>query len=250
MLDTDSEYSSDGSTSESDCESACSVNKPLRIAIKTALNMEANKPNSDSIRDVISELLHAPPSSATRKKTKVQTTNKTSIDSIMGCVTEIKSDLSKHHDKMDKLLQILLVFLDKVGDLEQRIISLENHQSSTSKSYSTAVTSHNDSPNNDRIERLEYLSSEEERKKRLLQVSLKHPLIDLNSPDLCKHVKDFMCQTLRMDSREIDSNLTATKAPKNSSVIITLTHRRFKLFLYRARKTLRENNVNDSNTGL
>ena len=251
MVASDSEYSSDDLTSESDYESLdSSLNSPLRSAIKTALNMEADKPNSDPIRDRINKLMNAPSTSgngSSGKHTRLKAA-KNSVDPIKDCITQMKDELLMHNDRMDKLFQILIMILDRVGDLEKRLFSLENRQSTPSQSYSSAVT-HIDTPSINRIERLEYLSSEDERKKRLLQVSIKHPLIDINSTDLCKHMKEFMAQTLRMNPREIDANLTANKASKSNSVILNMSHRRFKLFLYKARKTLRDNE-NDPTTGL
>ena len=47
-----------------------------------------------------------------------------------------------------------------------------------------------------------------------------------------------------MPDREIDMNMTANKSPRPHTVIIKCSDRRFKLFLYAARKKLRSDHPN------
>ena len=90
------------------------------------------------------------------------------------------------------------------------------------------------------MDRLEYASSEEERKKRLLDISLSHPDIDASNSDLASHVKQFLSVRMRMEPREIDTLLSVRKLPRNNTVLIIFSDKRFKKFLFFAKKRLRE----------
>ena len=96
---------------------------------------------------------------------------------------------------------------------------------------------------------MEYLSSEEERRKRNLEVSLKHPDIDLENENLDSHIRNFMSSRLKMEPRSIDSGLKTQKNSRNGSVKIMFSNIRFKRFLFGAKKKLRENS-DDANINL
>ena len=89
-----------------------------------------------------------------------------------------------------------------------------------------------------RIEKLEFRSSEDERKNRLLQLTLTHPSIEHSHDSLNDHIKDFLCRTMKMNPREIDTNLYAQKSPRLNTVLINFSDKKFKMFLYSARKKL------------
>ena len=101
--------------------------------------------------------------------------------------------------------------------LEKIVLELERRLESSeqiSKPNSTSATKPKASPfteedQSDRLSRLEYLASEEEREKRLLQVVVTHPELDPNNNDLRKHTCEFLRNKLRMTEREIDPNLSA-----------------------------------------
>ena len=95
----------------------------------------------------------------------------------------------------------------------------------------------------ERIEKLEYTTSEAERERKLLQVKVTHPDISTSSPDLNLHVKKFFYEQLNMQNREIDDQMYVAKMPQPNTVMITLSHHRFKVFLFRAKKELRINSA-------
>ena len=164
---------------------------------------------------------------------------------------DIAGDISKVYHKLDKLVGFILDILSKVESLEDRMTKIEtslsdhlNNPPNASHTYAS-ITATSSSINNDslnRFNRLEYVSSEEERKKRLLQVTIKHPQLNPTSVDLKNHVCTFLSDHLKMEPREIDANLTAVKASKDNKVIVCFSHKRFKLFLFKARKNLRSSN--------
>ena len=92
----------------------------------------------------------------------------------------------------------------------------------------------------DRISKLEYTSSEEERKRRVLQITIKHPELNSSAPELERYVRNFLEQKMKMETREIDANLSAVKAPRDNKIIVTLSHKRYKTFLFKSRKNLRQ----------
>ena len=66
-----------------------------------------------------------------------------------------------------------------------------------------------------------------------------HPGISTTFPDLDLHVKQFFYEQLIMLNREIDDQIYVAKMPRPNTVMITLSHHRFKVFLFRAKKDLR-----------
>ena len=83
-----------------------------------------------------------------------------------------------------------------------------------------------------RIEKLEYTRSEAEREKKLLQVKVTHPVISSSSLDLNLHVKKFFYEQPNVPSREIDDQMYVAKMPQPDTVMITLSHHRFKVFFF------------------
>ena len=90
---------------------------------------------------------------------------------------------------------------------------------------------------------MEYTTSEAERERRLLQVKVTQPDISTSSPDLDLHVKKFFYEQLYMPKREIDDQMYVVKMPQPNTVMITQSHHRFKVFLFRSQKELRINNA-------
>ena len=90
-------------------------------------------------------------------------------------------------------------------------------------------------------------TSEDDRKSRLLQATITHPNLDLSNQDLTMHVKQFLQNRLNMPPREVDANLHVQKTPRPNSVLLKFSDRKFKNFLYSARKRMRnsESNLND-----
>ena len=107
------------------------------------------------------------------------------------------------------------------------------------QSYASALRSEPIDPI--RVDRLEFLRSEDEREKRVLNASITHPTLNKNNDDLKAHVKNFFVNTLQMQDRSIDSNFQAKKGHKDNNIIVSFSDKRFKLFLYQAKKRLRQN---------
>ena len=241
------------SDSESDCDSE-NYGTPLRNLVNVALSMKPTMVGCSSIRKNLLESLddskksHAnSPNSAplppiTRNKKMLANQRQDVQDSF----NDLAEDIKKVHGKLDTLVQNLLDIIDHVDSLERRIDAIDSRVSQISQarsdppSFADAVSRNivNSSTNNDRISKLEYTSSEEERKKRLLQITIKHPQLNASSTELSDHVKYFFTSKLGMTLREVDVNLTATKAPKDNKIIVSLTHRRFKIFIFKARRKL------------
>ena len=88
--------------------------------------------------------------------------------------------------------------------MNARINKLEQHQAESKasvRSYAEVATmpttNHaSSSVSMERIERLEFATSEGEHKRRLLQVKLSHPEIRNNAGDLDKHVRDYLSPKL------------------------------------------------------
>ena len=111
--------------------------------------------------------------------------------------------------------------------------------SEQSTSYAAMAALPPSPPDDGRLEKLEYLSSEELQRKRLLQMTITHPAIDSSNENLDTHVQSFL--RLKMNDRAIDKNLNAFECPRNNTVRIELSDVRFKRFLFKARKDLRNN---------
>ena len=99
-----------------------------------------------------------------------------------------------------------------------------------------------------RIDRLEYISSERERGNRLLQVVISHPSIDPDCNQLKDHIVGFLSNTIGMTDREIDTSMSVISKGRPHSVIITFSSRLFKTFLFAARKKLRGENGDQIST--
>ena len=70
-----------------------------------------------------------------------------------------------------------------------------------------------------------------------------HPDISTSSPDLDLHVKKFFYEQLHMPNSEIYDQMYVTKMPQPNTVMITLFHHRFKVFLFRVKQELRINSA-------
>ena len=243
------------SDSDSDSDSE-SFNTPLRSAINSALSMQPESVNLSDIRKKLTDNLvdssghrRHPPQKTPPRNTRNNSKSNQFDDrqAIKNSFDEIVHDIGKIQNKLDSLVSSLLDILSKVESLEDRVARLETtlaDSSSNPRSFADVVAKNAEitKKSSDRISKLEFTTSEEERKKRLLQVTIKHPLLNFAAPNLVEHVKGFFQQHLKMESREIDCNLAASKAPKDNKVIVAFSHKRFKIFLYTARKSLRQSN--------
>jgi len=169
----------------------------------------------------------------------------------------INKDLSSLHKKINDLHTFVTATADNVSELEKRVVKLEQLDSRVkqlekflTQQETTYASITNNINNNDqltpnstssstRLDKLEWASSEIERKKRILQVTLSHPEINTDQPNLSSYAIEFMRTSMKMPAREIDLNLFAQKGFKPNSLLITLTDMRFKKLLFSTKKKLR-----------
>ena len=102
--------------------------------------------------------------------------------------------------------------LDRIEEIGERVAKLEADRSSPSTvepsaTYAAAAATIDST----KIERLEVSNSEQQRLQKLLQVTLTDPKIDKDEEDLESHVKAFMQFEMKMERREVDSNMVITK---------------------------------------
>ena len=91
-------------------------------------------------------------------------------------------------------------------------------------------------PTAERLEKLEYASSEKEQRKKLLQVEVTLPAI-LNSPPVLEaHFNQYFAQQLTMLRREIDDGMYVAMLPQPNRVLVKLSDHRLKILLFRAKK--------------
>ena len=125
---------------------------------------------------------------------------------------DISNDFANIHKKLDKLLDSFFGVVDVVESMEQRVAALEESRKMHTcppQSYAAATTPtglEQVNTTDDRLRKLEYQSSEEDRRKRLLQVSVTHPSIDSSSNNLSEMIKLFFSEKMKMANREIDQN--------------------------------------------
>ena len=176
----------------------------------------------------------------------------------------VDSEVSETNEKVNEVCSKIRELEPTRSAIETRISNLESKIStyevlpsdeqpeptfaSTVRGVSSLAAPRRTSPQvtTDRIERLEFQSSEEERKRRLLQVTITHPNIDNKNPD-SSAVLGILRDQLKMDRREIDSNMRIAKFSRANTALLLLSHKRFKIFLFKARKRLRDSNANELN---
>ena len=122
--------------------------------------------------------------------------------------------------------------------IEHRIVKLENGSVTELLTPETRRVACGVGDQSSRIDRLEYLSSERERENRLLQVVITHPDIDNNCTQLTEHIREFFSSTMPMISREIDTGMAVIRRGRDHTVMDTFSARRFKTFLFAARKKI------------
>ena len=130
--------------------------------------------------------------------------------------------------------------------IEHRIVKLENGSVTELLTPETRRVACGVGDQSSRIDRLEYLSSERERENRLLQVVITHPDIDNNCTQLTEHIREFFSSTMPMISREIDTGMAVIRRGRDHTVMDTFSARRFKTFLFAARKKRRDNEAQES----
>ena len=143
--------------------------------------------------------------------------------------------------------------LDTIEELGNRVSLLEEE---LSKRSATPKPIHNPTPYRDalvsndcqRLSKLEFLNSEEERKKKSLEICLTHPTIHTSSDNIPHQVTQVFTSILKLEGRELDSNLKIRKSQRSNTAIVTFSDKRFKNFVFSARKQLRLSENDNDNT--
>ena len=159
---------------------------------------------------------------------------------------DIRADFTKILSKFDHLYSLIPAIVDSLDMFEERVSKLEEElfefKSASSKTSIPSPTPYRDalaSNDSERLNKLEFFNSEEERKKRSLEVCFTHPNIQTSSVNVSEQLGSLLRDTLKLESHQFDANLRVRKSKRDNTVIVTFSHQRFKSFAYRARKKLR-----------
>ena len=180
--------------------------------------------------------------SAKKSPRKLRSNGKTTDRKIIEeSFQELSSYIMGVHRKLGVIVDSVLDVLDRMDALENRLNDIEDtlkKSKASEPSYANTVIT--GSSSNSRLDKLEYISSEEARKNRLIQISLTNPsFVNVSVNDLQTRTRDFFINVLRMSDREIDANFNVQKTKKENTVIVILSDKRFKKFIYVAKKKIR-----------
>ena len=170
--DTTHRLMSDGSSSDSEAE-FLTPSKTLKEAINSCLNMKPEASASmGSVKQRMNRLKQKLDKNKTTdaSKTRKSVRNLNKLDSVQ---KDIHSDFEKLMNKFDSMFELLSDVFEEFELLECRVTKLETNSTMTYSqvtSLPSTVKSTNEEGSEDRMEKLEYSLSEDERKKRQLQV--------------------------------------------------------------------------------
>ena len=231
-------YDSDISVSEE-------APKKLRKALSSFANMKPEMTVSKKSKaSTYSNLKHRMEKSRSQNLPQRSSNRIDQRKQVEDCFKDLQDSFGCLVKKLDNVYECISEILDGMEDFNERLTKLEQDSdvNRNTPTYSQIVKT----SEAERIEKLEYAVSEEERKNRLLQVSITHPSIELTSGDSNDHIKRFLSTIMKMETREIDLNLQARKTSRPNTAIITFSQRRYKLLLFSARKALRQADDQDA----
>ena len=193
--------------SSSESVSEVESNSRTSVALSKCLNMKPDYVTKNKSKVKISELKKRLESNSlpTKKRTSTRIDDRKKIED---CYKELQNDFCNIYKKFEMFHECIYSILDTVEDLENRMSKLEGivvNDRGATPTYSQALKS----DESERLDKLEFLSSEVERKKRMLEVTITHPTLDKNCENLVDHVKHFLSTEMKMDRRNIDANLQA-----------------------------------------
>ena len=169
------------------------------------------------------------------------------FETVLDCVSEILNSIDSLESRLEALeSSARSPDAHGMASLESRLKSLET-STRASTSHETYANIARAQPDDQRVDKLEYKASEDERHKRSLEVKLTHPDINNDDGDLKSLVTEFFSTKMDMEAREIDINLRVRKIPRDNTVLLTFSDRRYKQFIFAARKRLRQSPENDIN---
>ena len=93
--------------------------------------------------------------------------------------------------------------MGKVENLDSRMSALGKKLDTSILSYAAVVSSNPVRPDSEMLEKLEYFSSDEERKLRIFLVTVTHPSINPNNNDSKHHAQTFFSTTMKTPAREM-----------------------------------------------
>ena len=248
MMASDSEYTSDD---ENHVESS----KLASGAIKSILDMKADFIKQNKSKTPFNDLKSQLSKVKLSKKRSERLDSRKDIDSyykeIQSNITNLQNSLEVFHGCFSKIFETMEKQDDRITELEftkslhekrieelgNHVMSLQSKNKGCNNSYASALQNNNA----DRINKIEYTASEEERKKNSTDVLLTHPSLN-TSENVSENVKIFLERHMKMDSREIDANMTIKKTTRSNTVRLSFSHRRFKTFIYKCNKKLRVEN--------
>ena len=186
------------------------IDSALNKSIKKCLNMKPELSlNSKviSVKDMRDNLNRCNVRKSSRIVNKNLKLNNMTNDRTMiqNTLREISDDILSLHGKIEGLFSTMDCVLDKLESLESRIEVLEKSRASNADSYSSVVQRNINDNDLNRVERLEYFASEQEREKRMCELTITHPRFnEFTSSDFMGQLKNFLEKDLMMESREIE----------------------------------------------
>ena len=155
-------------------------------------------------------------------------------------------EITELHQKIMSMDEHTTDINDHMSKLEQGRNNPTSQEPSLAQSFANMMRTPNlttnaiqTPPPAERLEKLEYNSSEVERRRKLLQAKVTHSAIFNNSPDLEENVKQMFAHEPNMPRCEIDDGMYVTKLPQPNTVLIKMSDHRFKTFSFLAEKQLR-----------
>ena len=157
-------------------------------------------------------------------------------------IRSFRAELDTYHESLNEILDMIKKLHEKFDDLEKKQIAQNG------ASYADALRTNPaevpvSSTSEQRLDKLEFQSSENERLNRVLQVTITHPALEANSQNAYRNATHFMEDVMLMEWREIDANMYVQTTRRANTILITFSDQRFKSFLFKARKRLPQQQI-------
>ena len=108
---------------------------------------------------------------------------------------DLSSDLQGFSQKLDFIFDCILDMLNRMRAIQARVAALEEAQNKpNTPTYSEAFIFRPQT--NVRLEKFEYFSSEEERKRRINEVCVTHPPVSSDKPQSTEHLEEVLTSVL------------------------------------------------------
>ena len=117
--------------------------------------------------------------------------SKSVIELLENCAKTENHTSSIAHE-ITELRQKKILIDERTTEINDCVTKLEQRRNTPASKGPTLA------PPADRLEKLEYISSEDERWRNLLKVEVTHPAISNSSPNLEEHVKQLRCHGARL----------------------------------------------------